>query len=71
MPKNPTEVLREELRKFNIELLDIYSFKDHDVIRAYNKQVGKVILYRSKRKVNAITSREEATNLALEIVKQV
>ncbi|MEM0001152.1 MAG: hypothetical protein QXH02_06960 [Desulfurococcaceae archaeon] len=71
MPKNPTEVLREELRKLNIELLDIYSFKDHDVIRAYNKQVGKVILYRSKRKVNAITSREEATNLALEIVKQV
>lgn len=62
-------MLKEELEKLNIELLDIYSFKDHDVIRAHNKQSGEISLYKSRQKVSTITSREDASKLALEIVK--
>ncbi len=69
MPKTPSVILREELKSRNIELLDIYSFKDHDVIRVRDKLTGKVALYTSKRKVNTLSSKEEIVKLADELKK--
>lgn len=69
MPKNPAELLRRELEKLNVELLDIYTFRDLDVIRAYSKQTGKVIVYKSKRKITTLASQEDVKNLAVEIAK--
>lgn len=71
MPKNLVKVVRNELAKRNVELLDVYSFRDHDVIRVFNKQSGKVVFYKSSRKVNTLTTREEIENLVLNITKQV
>ena len=71
MPRNPSVLLREELDKLNIELLDIYSFREHDVIRVLSKTTGRVILYTSKRKVNTLTTREDVVKLVEEISRQV
>lgn len=71
MPKNPVAILREELRKHNIELLDVYSFREHDVIRLYDKQSRRVVLHKSKRKVNSLPSREEIISLVSEIIKSI
>jgi hypothetical protein len=69
MPKNPAVLLREELSKHNIEVLDIYSFREHDVIRLYDKQARRVVLYKNKRKVNSLLYREEIANYVAEIIK--
>ncbi|MEM1639050.1 MAG: hypothetical protein QXJ69_03100 [Desulfurococcaceae archaeon] len=71
MPKNPVVTLREELRKHNIELLDVYSFREHDIIRLYDKQSRKVILHKSKRKISSLLSREEIINFISEITKSI
>jgi hypothetical protein len=71
MPRNPSVLLREELDKLNIELLDIYSFREHDVIRVRSKTTGRVILYTSKRKVNTLATREDVVKLVEEISRQV
>jgi len=71
MVKSPTEMLREELRKLGLELLDVYSFKDYDIIRIHDKRVNKVILYKSRQKVNTITSKEDASKLANEVSRYV
>jgi hypothetical protein len=48
MPKTPSVILRNELEKRQIELLDIYHLKDKDIIRVKDKLSGKVFLYESK-----------------------
>lgn len=70
MPKTPSVILREELRKHGLELLDVYCFKDHDIIRVYNKQSGKVSLYQTKRKINTLTSRDELLSIVMDILKR-
>ena len=71
MPRNPSVLLREELDKLNIELLDIYSYREHDVIRVRSKTTGRVTLYTSKRKVNTLATREDVVKLVEEISRQV
>lgn len=56
MPKSPTIMLKEELRKRSYELLDIYRFKDRDLIRLRNLLSGKVHLIESEKHVSDITS---------------
>ncbi len=48
MPKTPSIILRNELEKRQIELLDIYHLKDKDIIRVKDKLSGRVFLYESK-----------------------
>lgn len=70
MPKNPVELLKRELRKRQFELLDVYSFRDYDVLRVLNKPRNKVLLYKSSRKINTIASSREIEEFASTIVKQ-
>ena len=69
MPKNPVVVLREELAKHNIELLDVYSYRDRDVIRILDRQAGKVKLYISKRKINSAVSKEDINGIVVDLLK--
>jgi hypothetical protein len=69
MPKTPSVLLREELAQRNIELLDIYSFKDRDIIRARDKLTGRIIMYVSKRKVSTLTSKDEIVKLVEEMLR--
>lgn len=48
MPKAPSVILREELAKRQLELLDIYHGKEKDIIRVKDKMTGKVFLYETK-----------------------
>ncbi|ABN69621.1 hypothetical protein Smar_0513 [Staphylothermus marinus F1] len=48
MPKTPSIILREELAKRQLELLDIYHGKEKDIIRVKDKMTGKVFLYETK-----------------------
>ncbi|MEM4717607.1 MAG: hypothetical protein QXE81_02470 [Desulfurococcaceae archaeon] len=70
MPKTLSVILREELRKHGIELLDIYCFRDYDLIRVYNKQAGKVFLYQTKNKISSLPSRDELVSVVIDIVKR-
>lgn len=70
MPKNPVELLKRELRKRQFELLDVYSFRDYDVLRVLSKPRNKVLLYKSSRKINTIASSREIEEFASTIVKQ-
>lgn len=70
MPKSKTELLRVELEKVGLELLDVYSFKDTDYIRVKYKLGMNVVIYESKRKVNTLTSIEDVRALALDIAKK-
>ncbi len=55
MPKSPAVMLKEELKKRSYELLDIYRFKDKDLIRLRNVLTGKVYLVASEKHVTDIT----------------
>lgn len=70
MPKSRAELLRRELEKVNLELLDIYSFKDADYIRVRHKASGKVLVYESKKKVQMLATLDDVKALALDIAKR-
>jgi len=69
MPKRPIEILREEAVKKGVSILDVYSFKEVDVVRL--KLGERVVLAYSNRKLTTLTSREEATKFIEELLKQV
>ena len=69
MPKRPIVILREEAVKKGVSILDVYSFKEADVVRL--KLGDRVVLAYSNRKITTLTSREEASKFIEELLKQV
>jgi len=69
MPKTPSVVLREKLRLHNLELLDIYQFKDKDIIRYKDRGTNKVYLYFSGKRVRDLVDPKELDILVSELVK--
>jgi len=69
MPKAPSIVLREKMRVHNLELLDIYHFKDKDIIRYKDRSANKVYLYFSKKHVRDLVDSKELDALVDELVK--
>lgn len=70
MAKRQSELLKEELRKLGLELLDVYTFKECDFIRVLNKQMGRVHIYRNTRKISTLASTNEIKELASTIAGQ-
>ncbi len=68
MPKTPSIILKEELSKKQIELLDIYRFKDHDLIRVRNKLTNKVYLIKVEGHVSDIVTKEGLQNVIEKII---
>jgi hypothetical protein len=69
MVKSLTEVLRRELSTQGLELLDIYVFRDKDVLRLLNKRTNSVHFYVMSKKLSSLTSSEDVKNFVLEIKK--
>jgi len=69
MPKTPSVILKEKLRLHNLELLDIYHFKDKDIIRYKDRATNKVYLYLSKKHVRDLIDSKELDTLVDELVK--
>ncbi|MCY0868041.1 MAG: hypothetical protein OWQ48_02265 [Desulfurococcus sp.] len=67
MPKTASVLLREALAKLDIELLDLYSFRDKDVIRVRDKASGRVAVLNLKTRVSSVTSRDDAVKVAGEV----
>ncbi len=71
MPKNPSILLKEELLKNQFELLDIYRFKDHDLIRVKNILSNKVFLVKVSKHVTDIVSQEDLKDVVKKILDEV
>jgi len=71
MPKSLTEVLKRNLSKHGIELLDTYIFKKKDLIRVLDRRTNRVVLYELPKRLSSITSVDDIKNLGLEIVKNI
>ena len=69
MPKRPIVILREEAVKKGVSILDVYSFKEADVVRL--KVSDRVVLAYSNRKITTLTSREEVSKFIEELLKHV
>ncbi|RLG81419.1 MAG: hypothetical protein DRO13_01230 [Thermoprotei archaeon] len=69
MPKTPSVILREELSRMGYELLDIYQYRDRDIIRIKHRMSGKIFLYETKRHVRDLVSRDEIRELASSIAE--
>ncbi|MGC9012453.1 hypothetical protein [Thermogladius sp.] len=68
MPKSPTVILREEARKRGVEVLDIYSFKGVDLVRA---RIGnKVVVVESTKKVSTLTTKDEVVKFVEDLLKK-
>ncbi|MGC9181248.1 hypothetical protein [Thermogladius sp.] len=68
MPKSPVVILREEARKRGVEVLDVYSFKEVDLVRA---RVGnKVIVAESAKKVSTLTTKDEVVKFVEDLLKK-
>ncbi len=70
MPKTMSVLLREEFLRNGYELLDIYRFKDHDVIRFRHKLTGKIYIVESKRHVTELTGLEDVQELVRSLVEK-
>lgn len=70
MPKSKAELLKIELERMGLELLDVYGYRDTDFIRVRHRHTGAVFVYGSKKKVKMLTSQEDAKSLALDIAKK-
>ncbi len=71
MPKTPSIILKEELSKKQIELLDIYRFKDYDLIRVKNKLTNKVYLVKVEGHVSDIVIKEGLHNVIEKIISSI
>ncbi len=69
MPKTPSVLLKEEMFKKGLDLLDIYHHRDGDIIRFKNRLTGKVYLYISKKHVRDLVDVGELKKLIEELVK--
>ncbi|MCD6487601.1 MAG: hypothetical protein J7K21_00045 [Desulfurococcales archaeon] len=59
MPKTPSVILRNMLAKHQIELLDIYRFKDHDLVRIKLPIANKVYLVKVGKHITDLASDED------------
>lgn len=71
VPKTPSVILREELAKKQLELLDIYRFKDHDLIRVKHSVTNKVYLIKVKKHVSDMVNKKDIDEVVKEIIKTV
>ncbi len=71
MPKSPTILLKKELKKRSYELLDIYRFKDRDLIRLRNILTGEVHLITSEKHVSDLTSYEELVEFVNRLLSKI
>jgi len=71
MPKSPTILLKEELKKRSYELLDIYRFKDRDLIRLRNILSGEVHLITSEKYVSDITSHDDLVEFVNRLLSKI
>ncbi len=71
MPKSPTILLKEELKKRSYELLDIYRFKDRDLIRLRNILTGEVHLITSEKYVSDITSHDDLVEFVNRLLSKI
>ncbi|MGC8954287.1 MAG: hypothetical protein ACP5N5_06180 [Desulfurococcus sp.] len=67
MPKTISVLLRRELLKRDVELLDIYRFKDREFVRVKDRVAGRVMLYAPKIRLSSVTSREDLARIVDEI----
>ncbi|AFL66890.1 hypothetical protein [Desulfurococcus amylolyticus] len=67
MPKTISVLLRRELLKHDVELLDIYRFKDKEFVRVKDRVAGRVVLYAPKIRLSSVTSREDLARIVDEI----
>ncbi|MEZ0394009.1 MAG: hypothetical protein ABWK00_03045 [Desulfurococcaceae archaeon] len=68
MPKDRALLLREHLRKYGLELLDVYAFRGRDYIRIASRDGQKVRLVRLERPLSQTTP-EELPKLAEKLSK--
>ena len=71
MPKSPTILLKEELKKRSYELLDIYRFRDRDLIRLRNILTGEVHLITSEKYVSDITSHDDLVEFVNRLLSKI
>jgi len=71
MPKTPSVILREKLRRKGIELLDIYHGREKDIVRFKTVIDGKVYLYEIKQHVRDMVKEEDIDKLVEEIVNSI
>ena len=71
MPKSPTILLKEELKKRSYELLDIYRFRDRDLIRLRNILTGEVHLVTSEKHVSDITSHDDLVEFVNRLLSKI
>ncbi len=67
MPKTPSVILKKLLEDRQIEMLDIYHYRDKDIIRVKDKLSGRVELYVSKTHVRDMVDKESLEKLASDI----
>ncbi|ACL11124.1 hypothetical protein DKAM_0798 [Desulfurococcus amylolyticus 1221n] len=67
MPKTISVLLRRELLKHDVELLDIYRFRDREFVRVKDRVAGRVVLYAPKIRLSSVTSREDLARIVDEI----
>jgi len=68
MPKTISVLLRNELLRHNIELLDIYRFSNKDVVRVRDRVSGRVAVYALKSPLSSVTSRDDLVKVVNEIL---
>ncbi|ADV64457.1 hypothetical protein [Desulfurococcus mucosus] len=71
MPKTVSVLLRRELLKRDLELLDIYRFSDREVVRIKDRVSGKVMVHVLKTRLPSILSQEDLARIASEIASTV
>lgn len=71
MPKNPSVIFREELAKHGYELLDIYRYRDRDIVRFLDKNSGRVLFYESKKHIDELNTIDEVRSIVSEIMNYI
>lgn len=72
MPKSPTIILKNMLaEKTPYELLDIYRYKNYDLIRIKDKASNKVYLVKLEKHVTDLATEEDFNKALEQILKQV
>ncbi len=71
MPKNPSILLREELSKNQYELLDIYRFKDHDLVRVKHSVSNRVYTVRVSKHITDLVSIDDVRDIVKSILEQI
>lgn len=71
MPKTPSITLKKMLSNTSYELLDIYRFKDHDLVRLKNTITNKVYLVRLEKHVSDLVNEEDFKKTIEKILSEV